>query len=108
LNRYINKYNLTGLLILLCLIDLVFYLYSNSLVLINFNIVIGLLLILSFKSPELLKVYNISKEYQEALESYNKILELNSKDTTAWNNKGTVFTKIGKYQEAIKCLRVKK
>jgi tetratricopeptide (TPR) repeat protein len=105
LNRYINKYNLVSLLILisLCLIDLIFYLNSNSILVFGFNIVIVIFLILSYKFPEFLRIYNITKESQESLESYNKILELNSRDTTAWNNKGTIFAKTGKYNEAMKC-----
>ena len=106
MNRYINKYNLAGVLILISfgLIDLIFYLYSNSiLVLVGSNIVIVIFLILSYKFPEVLRIYNISKESQDALEYYNKILELNSRDTKVWNNKGTIFAKTGKYHEAIKC-----
>ena len=89
---------------LFILIDLVFYLYFNStLVLVIINIFIGLFLIIFYKFPEVLRIYNISKESQEAIESYNKMLELNSKNTLAWNNKGTVLAKIGNYNEALKC-----
>ena len=106
MNRYINKYNLSGVLILILfsLIDLIFYLYSSStLVLVIINIFIGIFLIIFYKFPKVLRIYNIDKESQIAIESYNKIIELNSNDTTAWNNKGTVFAEIGNYHEALKC-----
>ena len=106
MNRYINRYNLSGVLILIAfsLIDLIFYHYSSStLVLVIVNIFIGIFLIINYKFPEVLRIYNIDKESQDAIESYNKIIKLNSKDSTAWNNKGTVLTESGNYQEALKC-----
>ena len=72
LNRYSSKYNLTSILILMLfiLIDLVFYLldFNSTLVLVIINIFIGLFLIIFYKFPEVLRIYNISKESQEAID----------------------------------------
>ena len=41
-------------------------------------------------------------DYMKALDLLNKAIELNSKDATDYNNRGTVFYKLGRYQRAIK------
>lgn len=40
-------------------------------------------------------------KYQEAIESYDKALEINPNDFDAWNNKGHALKDSGRYQEAI-------
>jgi len=42
-------------------------------------------------------------KYQEAIESYNKGLEINPNYAFAWTNKGNALYYLGKYQEAIQC-----
>jgi tetratricopeptide (TPR) repeat protein len=46
------------------------------------------------------------KNYNEALECYNKALEINRYLTEAWNNKGNVYYKMKEYDEAIKCFMI--
>src|SRR5690348_194625 len=41
------------------------------------------------------------KEYDEAIECYDKALEIDPKDADALNNKGLALNKLGKYKEAI-------
>jgi len=65
------------------------------------NFIFGLIFIISYKFPDILRL-NRKKQFKDILK-YNKILQLNFKDTKAWNNKGTEFSKIGRYHEAIKC-----
>lgn len=41
--------------------------------------------------------------FQEALESYDNVLELDPKSINALNNKGGILRKLGKYYDALKC-----
>jgi tetratricopeptide (TPR) repeat protein len=41
------------------------------------------------------------REYQEAIESFDKAIEINPKNANVWNIKGNSFYAIRKYQEAI-------
>lgn len=103
MNRFFNI-RTSGLIFIILFVVLFYFVDLNSaLIFVILNIIIVVFLILFFKFPEVLRTYNISKESQEAIESYDKILELNFQDTTAWNNKGTVLAKIGNYPEALKC-----
>lgn len=43
-------------------------------------------------------------QYSEALESFNEVLKINSKDSMAWNGKGYLLAKLGQYDEALKCI----
>jgi len=43
------------------------------------------------------------KKYHEAIESYEKALELNPDDNLALNNKGMAHTEIKDYEKAIEC-----
>ena len=38
--------------------------------------------------------------YEEAIEAYNKAIEINPQDINAWNCKGNAFSNLGKYEEA--------
>src|SRR5660398_150697 len=40
-------------------------------------------------------------KYQEAITAFDKALEIDPQDRTAWNNKGLALANLGKYQEAI-------
>ncbi|MBW2576318.1 MAG: tetratricopeptide repeat protein [Deltaproteobacteria bacterium] len=40
-------------------------------------------------------------DYMKALDLLNKAIELNSEDAIDYNNRGTVFYKLGRYQRAI-------
>jgi Tfp pilus assembly protein PilF len=42
-------------------------------------------------------------KYDEAIECYNKALEINPKYAEAWNNKGNAYFDMNKYDEAIEC-----
>ncbi len=42
-------------------------------------------------------------KYEEAIECFDKAIELNPNFAPAWNNKGVALAKLGKYEEAIKC-----
>jgi tetratricopeptide (TPR) repeat protein len=42
-------------------------------------------------------------KYQEAIECYDKALEIDAKDAYAWNNKGLALGSLGKYEEALSC-----
>lgn len=42
-------------------------------------------------------------KYQEAIDCYNKALEMNPNYAKAWCNKGIPLKKLGKYEEAMKC-----
>ena len=46
-------------------------------------------------------VYNLNK-FNEAMKSYDKAIEINSRDSDAWYNKGITLAKLGKFDEAIK------
>jgi len=46
------------------------------------------------------------KKYNEALECYNKALEINPRYAEAWNNKGNVYSIMEKYNEASKCFMI--
>jgi tetratricopeptide (TPR) repeat protein len=39
--------------------------------------------------------------YQEAGDAFHQCLSINSKDTTAWNGKGSAFDQLEKYPEAM-------
>jgi tetratricopeptide (TPR) repeat protein len=47
-------------------------------------------------------LFNLGKT-QEAIECYDKSLEINPLHIDAWTNKGTSLEKLGKYSEAIEC-----
>ena len=42
-------------------------------------------------------------EYTKAIEYYDKAIELNPQYAVAWDNKGMVLARLGKYNEAVKC-----
>jgi len=42
-------------------------------------------------------------KYQEALECFEKAIEINPKEEIAWYNKGVALTNLGKHQEALEC-----
>ena len=42
-------------------------------------------------------------KYEDAIDCYNKVIEINSKYATAFQNKGISLTKLGRYNEAIEC-----
>jgi len=42
-------------------------------------------------------------KYDEAIECYNKALDINPNLAGAWNNKGIAYYKMNKYDEAIEC-----
>ncbi|MHA1271497.1 MAG: tetratricopeptide repeat protein [Candidatus Helarchaeota archaeon] len=42
-------------------------------------------------------------KYEEAIECYERALEIDPNDKDAWNNKGVALRKQGKYEEAIEC-----
>ena len=44
--------------------------------------------------------------YEEALEAFNKALEIDPVYTEAWNNKGMTLTGLGRYEEAIVCFNM--
>lgn len=44
-----------------------------------------------------------SSMYAEAIQCYEKALEINPKLTEAWNNKGLALARTGRYAEAIQC-----
>jgi len=94
----VNKYNLGGG-ILFIFFGLIIFEFPHSItnsVLAIINIIVGLtILIISYKFPELLRRYNISKKQSQEIAEYDKTLELNSNDTKAWNNKGTVLQNLG-------------
>jgi tetratricopeptide (TPR) repeat protein len=46
------------------------------------------------------------KKYNEALECYNKALEINPRYAEAWYNKGNVYSIMEKYNEASKCFMI--
>lgn len=52
-----------------------------------------------------------SGHYKEAIECYDKVLEINPRSSIAWSHKGDVLRRLGKYSEAISCydeaLRIK-
>ncbi len=41
--------------------------------------------------------------YQEAINCYDRVLELDPEDPDTWNNKGYALRKLGRYREAINC-----
>ena len=43
-------------------------------------------------------------KHTEAIECFDKVLEIDPKYVEAWNNKGISLYKLGKYYEAQKCL----
>ncbi|MEM2900606.1 MAG: tetratricopeptide repeat protein, partial [Thermoplasmata archaeon] len=47
-------------------------------------------------------LYNLER-YEEALECYDKAIELKPDSEEAWNNKGNTLRKLGKNKEAIDC-----
>ena len=40
---------------------------------------------------------------KEAIECYDKALEIDAKKASAWYNKGLAFGNLGKYEQAIEC-----
>jgi tetratricopeptide (TPR) repeat protein len=46
------------------------------------------------------------KNYNEALECYNKALDINPRYAEAWYNKGNVYSIMEKYDEASKCFMI--
>ena len=42
-------------------------------------------------------------KHKEAIECFNKSLEINSINGVAWNNKGIILALLEKYEEAIEC-----
>ena len=49
------------------------------------------------------KALFVQKEYNEAIQCFNKAIELNPSYELAWNNKGTTLYMLKRYNEAIKC-----
>ena len=47
-------------------------------------------------------VYSMGK-YEEAIDSFNKALQIDPENSIAWNNKGLAFVKMGDVNEAINC-----
>ena len=47
-------------------------------------------------------MYNL-KRYQEAVVCYDKVIELNPNDFSAFNNKGHCLANLKKYEDAIQC-----
>ena len=48
-------------------------------------------------------VLNDQGKYLEAIECFNKALEIDPEYAEAWNNKGISLRKLGRYEEAIEC-----
>jgi tetratricopeptide (TPR) repeat protein len=46
--------------------------------------------------------YNLNR-YDEAIQAYDRALELNPQDPEVWKNKGYTFNKLGKNKEANEC-----
>ena len=44
-----------------------------------------------------------SKKYEDALECFDRAIEIDPDYEGAWNNKGTTLSRMGKYEDAIKC-----
>jgi tetratricopeptide (TPR) repeat protein len=44
----------------------------------------------------------ILERYEEALEAFDKVIELEPNHIDAWNNKGAALHDLGKHEEAIK------
>lgn len=47
--------------------------------------------------------FNDNRKYKEAINCYDKALEINSKNDKSWNNKGIALAMLNKYTEAITC-----
>ena len=47
--------------------------------------------------------FNDNRKYKEAINCYDKALEINSKNDKSWNNKGIALAMLNKYTEAIIC-----
>ena len=47
--------------------------------------------------------YFYKKKYNEAIQCYDKALEIDVNNANAWNNKGLSLYYIGEYEEAIQC-----
>lgn len=43
-------------------------------------------------------------KYNEAIECYDKVLEIDPNHIIAWNNKGWALNELGRYSEAVACL----
>ncbi len=46
-------------------------------------------------------VYYSQNKFEEAIQAYDKAIELNHQDAEAWNNKGTALGMQGRYNEAL-------
>ena len=42
-------------------------------------------------------------KYDEAIQCYDKAIEIDANYADAWNNKGNALDNLGKYDEAIQC-----
>ena len=49
------------------------------------------------------KLYHDVKKYKEAIQCYDKSLEIEPNDATTLNNKGLALRNLGRYEEAIQC-----
>lgn len=47
--------------------------------------------------------FNDNRNYEEAIQCYNRAIETNSKNDKSWNNKGIALARLSKYTKAIKC-----
>ncbi len=43
-----------------------------------------------------------SKKYEEAIKAFDKVIEINPKNSLAWDDKGDLLERLGKYNEAMK------
>ncbi|MDO9044451.1 MAG: tetratricopeptide repeat protein [Methanobacteriaceae archaeon] len=48
-------------------------------------------------------IYIEERDYEKALEYFNKALESNKNFHTVWNNKGVALSRMGKMEESLKC-----
>ena len=52
--------------------------------------------------PSQASLYNKLRRYDEAIKSYDRVIEINPNNVDAWNSKGLAFSNQGRYDEAIK------
>jgi tetratricopeptide (TPR) repeat protein len=43
------------------------------------------------------------KKYEDAIECFNKAIEIDPKYKTAWNNKGNVLNELNRHDDAVEC-----